>query len=326
MADSIKDAGMPGSDSDPTTNPIPKFIPKRFVERYGSIVDDPDAFFAALAKPVPKSFRVNTIKSNREEVMERFASYGIDIRQTPWYDDAFVTDNLDIGMSLEHFLGFIYIQELTSMLPPLVARNELSRANLVLDGCAAPGSKTTQIAAMMGNRGVIYANDSDYSRIRALKFNLEKTGVLNTVITNMGLQKYPPRQFDCVFIDAPCSSEGTCRKNDKIFFTWDEGYIAKNAEMQKKLILKGFDLLAPGGMMIYSTCTFAPEENEAVLDYLLCQREDAKIEKVVIPGLKTAKGITSFAGVDFDSSVKDCIRIWPHHNDTDGFFLAGVRK
>ncbi len=301
-------------------------IPKRFIERYSRVVDDTDAFFSILTTPVPKSFRVNTIKSDAKTVMERFDSYGMSYRQMGWYEDAFTTDNLDIGFSLEHFTGAIYIQELTSMLPPLVMRKELESASLVLDGCAAPGSKTTQIAAMMDNLGVIFANDSDYSRIRALKFNLEKTGVLNTVITNMGLQKYPSRQFDCVFIDAPCSSEGTCRKNDKIFFTWDEGYIAKNAEMQKKLILKGFDLLAPGGMMIYSTCTFAPEENEAVVDCLLSQREGAKIERIEIPGLKTANGVAGFEGAEYDSSVKDCIRIWPHHNDTDGFFLAGVRK
>lgn len=248
------------------------------------------------------------------------------IRSVPWYEDAFVSESLEIGSTLEHFTGSIYIQELSSMLPPLVMRKELSKASLVLDGCAAPGSKTTEIAAFMGNRGAIIANDTDFDRIRALKFNLEKCGVLNTIITNMDLRKFPPREFEAVFIDAPCSSEGTCRKSESLLRSWSERFIKKNSETQKGLITKGFDMLAPGGAMIYSTCTYAPEENEAVLDHLLISRKDARIEKISVPGLKSAEGITSWEGRQFDDEVRKAIRIWPHLNNTEGFFLAKVTR
>lgn len=301
-------------------------IPDRFRERYSQIVDDPDAFFRCICQFVPKSFRVNTIKSDRKTVLERFAGYGMNIHGVPWYEDAFISESLEIGSTLEHFAGSIYIQELASMLPPLLMRKELEDARLVLDGCAAPGSKTTEIAAFMKNRGTIIANDTDFDRIRALKFNLEKCGVLNTIITNMDLRKYPPREFDAIFIDAPCSSEGTCRKSESLLRSWSERFIKKNSDTQKGLITKGFDMLAPDGAMIYSTCTYAPEENEAVLDHLLKSRSDARIEKISVPGLRCAQGITGWEGRSFDDQVRNAIRIWPHMNDTEGFFLAKVTR
>jgi len=301
-------------------------IPERFRERYGAIVDDPAAFFACLTTFPPKSFRVNGLKARRENVVERFGQYGMGLRSVPWYEDAFISDSLEIGSTLEHFLGHIYIQELTSMLPPLLVRDRLPNARLVLDGCAAPGSKTSEIAALMGNRGAIYANDPDYSRIRALKFNLEKTGVLNTVITNMDLRNYPNMRFNVVFIDAPCSSEGICRKNDSILSSWSEHFIHRHSKLQKQLITKGFDLVAPGGVLVYSTCTYAPEENEEVLDWLLSNREEAKIEYISLSGFKTSPGITCWGDREFAPAVARAARIWPHHNDTDGFFMAKVVK
>jgi len=243
----------------------------------------------------------------------------------PWYEDAFVCDSLDIGGTLEHFTGMIYMQELVSMLPPVIVRKELENATTVLDACAAPGSKTTQMAAIMRNRGTIIANDLDYSRIRALKFNLEKTGALNTVITNYDLQHFPKNQFDVVLLDAPCSAEGTMRKNERLFATWSASSIPSYSGNQKVLMLKAFDLLRPGGTLIYSTCTFAPEENELVVDHLLKNRE-ASLEPIRIKGMKTTPGIQEWEGRSFDERVSATIRIWPHHNDTGGFFLARVVK
>jgi len=301
-------------------------IPQPFRERYCPLVDDEDAFLASLARLLPKSLRVNTLKSSPEAVKERFSGYGIKLTSVPWYEDAFVCDNPDAGFSLEHFTGAIYMQELVSMLPPLVVRDNLSQARMVLDGCAAPGSKTTQLAALMGNRGTIIANDVSYSRIRALKFNLEKVGALNTVITNRDLCAFPDIGFEIVILDAPCSAEGTIRKNWEVFDVWSAREVQKYAKVQKQLIMKGFDLLAPGGRMVYSTCTFAPEENEAVVEELLLSRPEARLEPISFTGLKTSKPVEAWDGREFNPEVRKAVRIWPHHNDTGGFFLAKVTK
>ncbi|MFH0738156.1 MAG: RsmB/NOP family class I SAM-dependent RNA methyltransferase [Candidatus Micrarchaeota archaeon] len=299
--------------------------PKAFVDRYCPLVDDADAFLASLGRYLPKSFRVNTLKSSSALVAERFKGYGIGLTRMPYYEDAFISDDPNVGSTLEHFTGAIYMQELVSMLPPLIVREELKEARFVLDACAAPGSKTTQISALMQNRRTIVANDIDYSRIRALKFNLEKTGALNVVVTNQDLRMFPSLQFDLVILDAPCSSEGTIRKNFDLFRTWSEKSVRGCAGLQKTLITKAFDLLAPNGVMIYSTCTFAPEENECILQHLIQERE-AKLETIAFDGLKTSKPLKDWSGTTFDPEVGKALRIWPHHNDTGGFFLARVRK
>ncbi|MEM7816076.1 MAG: RsmB/NOP family class I SAM-dependent RNA methyltransferase [Candidatus Aenigmatarchaeota archaeon] len=203
-------------------------MPKRFIERYENIVDDKEAFFSTLLKRTKKSFRVNTLKSSVSEVRKRMKSYGIEIKNMEWYPEAFVSENPFVSSTLEHFLGYIYMQELASMLPVLAARKDIRKAELVLDCCAAPGSKTTQMAAIMKDRGTIIANDLSYERIRALKFNLEKSGVLNAVITNQDIRFFKggdKLRFDVVILDAPCSSEGTVRKNPGILRNWSENYI-----------------------------------------------------------------------------------------------------
>ena len=303
-------------------------IPELFKERYCSIVDDQDSFLESIKSFRPKSYRINTIKATKDEILSRFSGYGIESKPVSWCDYAFVSDNLEIGSTLEHFLGKIYIQELTSMLPPLVLSSEIEKNDnpFILDSCAAPGSKTTQLAAIMQNRGAVVANDIDYGRIRALRFNVERLGALNTIITNQDFRTYPELKFDHVLLDAPCSAEGTARKNYDVFRIWSERKILSCANLQKQLILKGFDLLKEGGSMVYSTCTFAPEENEAVVDYLLKKRPDAKLESISIEGINHSKGLKSFRDLEFDSSIEKCVRIWPHQNDTDGFFLVKVTK
>lgn len=302
-------------------------LPDSFKERYGKLVDDPEAFFSCLARPLPKTFRVNSLKASADDVIRRMEGYGVHATRMPWYEDAFISSSLDIGATLDHFCGIIYIQELVSMLPPVIVRKELEQAGIVLDACAAPGSKSTQTAAIMRNNGTLVANDLDYSRIRALKFNLEKCGAINTVITNYDLQHFPKQQlYDVVILDAPCSSEGTMRKNEKLFDSWSPRAFPSYSGNQKVLILKAFDLLREGGTLIYSTCTFAPEENELVVDHLLKNRELASIEPISVEGMKLSKGVVEWENEGFDPRVGMCARIWPHHNDTGGFFMARVGK
>jgi NOL1/NOP2/sun family putative RNA methylase len=300
-------------------------LPRTFVTRYEKLADDPEAFFESMLTLLPKSLRVNTLKANSGLVEQRFAKYGIKLQRVEWYEDAFVSDNPAIASTVEHSVGAIYIQELTSMLPPLLIRDELDRAKSVLDACAAPGSKTTQLAALMNNRGTIVANDVEYERIKPLKSNLERCGALNTVITNMNLLNFPDSEFDLVLLDAPCSSEGTIRRGPKQIFTWSLKRIPAAAARQKQLIIKAFDLLKPGGTMIYSTCTFAPEENEGVIDFLL-QNRQAFLKEIDVSHLQLTDGITEWEKAIYDPRVKKCKRVFPHHNDTGGFFLAKITK
>ncbi len=300
-------------------------IPADFRSRYEFLSNQPENFFEALLRPLPRSCRVNALKADTAHVRERIEGYGIPLRPCAWYEDAFVSADVRLGATLEHFIGAIYIQDLTSMLPPLLVRDELGESSSVLDACAAPGSKTTQLAALMKNRGTIVANDLEYERIRALKFNLEKTGTLNTVVTNYDLRSFPETQFDVILLDAPCTSEGTMRKDRKLFTWWSAKRIPASAHRQKQLIIKSFDLLASGGTLVYSTCTFAPEENEEVVQYLL-ENRPAELVPIDIPGLTMTPGLDSWQGKTLDTRLSLTRRIFPHYHDTGGFFLAKVRK
>ncbi len=309
-------------------------FPQKFVDRYSSIVDDEKAFFSCLCEILPRAFRINNIKGDKKEVLENFQRYGIDLESVPWYTDAFITNSKSIGNTIEHFMGHIYVQELTSMIPPLILFDQqiprkfhTAQIGTVLDAAAAPGSKTTQMADLMGNTGCIVANDSSYMRTKSLKFNLEKLGVVNTVITNYDFRRFPGNmRFDRILLDAPCSSEGTIRKNPNVMDMWSLKTIFKISRLQKSLILRAFDLLEDGGTLVYSTCTFGPEENEGVVDYLLENRNGAELETVNVDGLKLSSGITKFEDREFNPDVERCRRIWPHHNNTGGFFITKIRK
>lgn len=300
-------------------------FPEEFQRRYRQVSSDPDAFLQALALPLPRTARVNSLKATVEQVRARFERYGIPYRAAPWYEQAFTTDDVSAAKTIEHFVGAIYIQDFASMLPPLAVKDDLTNAEMVLDACAAPGSKTTQLAALMNNHGTIVANDVEYQRIKALKFNCEKCGVFNTAITNYDLNRFPDQRFDVVLLDAPCTSEGTIRKDRKVLTWWGMRHVYTAAARQKGLILKSFDLLAGGGVLIYSTCTFAPEENEEVVQYLL-ENRDAQLEPIAIENFRLAPGLCEWRERRFDPHMDRTARVQPQDNDTGGFFLARIRK
>lgn len=151
---------------------------------------------------------------------------------------------------------------------------------------------------------------------------------MNAVVTNQDFRffKLDNHKADFILLDSPCTSEGTVRKEWDVLSEWSERRIIGMCRLQKQLITKGFDMLKRGGSMVYSTCTFAPEENEEVVQYLLDNREGAKVEKIDLKGLKTCPGVEKWGKAEFSGEVKKVCRIWPHHNNTGGFFLAKVRK
>lgn len=304
-------------------------VPRLFVERYRKILGkEVKKLVEYSLKPLRKSIRVNTIKISREDCIKLLEKKGWNLQQIPWYEDGFWILNRNeeqVGNTLEHFMGYFYVQEASSMIPPLVLEPE--EKNLILDIAASPGSKTTQIAQIINNKGCIIANDISLERIKILRFNLEKCGVINTIVTRMDgrLFKNFREKFDKILLDAPCSSEGVMRKDWKVISRWSLNIINRMSSLQKELISSALIALKSGGTLVYSTCTMAPEENEEVVDFAL-KNFDIEIVKTKIKGLKARGGILEWYDKNFSEDVKNCIRIWPHDNDTEGFFIAKIIK
>ncbi len=236
----------------------------------------------------------------------------------------------ELGRALEHILGYYYIQELASMLP-IIALNPKENEK-ILDLCAAPGSKTTQIAAKMKNSGLIIANEINLGRIKILASNLERCGVINTIITRKegralcNKLKQLNFRFDKILLDAPCSGEGTLRSTPATYSMWNFKTIKRLSRIQKQLFETAFEILEIGGEIVYSTCTHAPEENEEVIDYILEKFKDKiKIEKIKLP-IKCRQGIINWEDKKYNNQVKESCRIYPQDNNTEGFFIAKLKK
>ena len=299
-------------------------IRQGIIERYSVLVKDPTEFAEAIHKPLKQSFRINTLKGDKENILEQLRNYDPEITEVPWNKNAYVSQLNNLGSSLEHFVGQIYIQELTSMIPPLVVK-DLTDNNTILDCCAAPGSKTTQIASMMQNRGHIIANDSRHARLKSLRGNLDRLGVTNTTVTLRDFKSFPNTEADLYLVDAPCSSEGTIRKKNAVVRMWKEKDYKRFTKLQKGLLKKACEMAPSGSTIVYSTCTFSPEENERVISEII-DNQPVKVENIGINGLKTSPGITEWNGKQYNKEVEKCMRIWPHHNDTDAFFVARLEK
>lgn len=292
-------------------------------ERYRSLIDDFEAFQAACERPLPRTVRVNTIKVSTDEVQTAFADAGIDTQQVDWTDDVLEVDTNSPGATWPSMHGWIHTQEEVSTLPPVVL--DPQPGEIVWDAAAAPGSKATQLAAQMDDEGRLIANDTSLGRLSALRFNAERLGVTNVAVTNTDGRNYSLKpfsfdEFDRALVDAPCSGEGTIRKNPDAIDDWTIDHVESVSGIQKGLLRRAVQATKPGGRVVYSTCTLAPEENEAVLDYVL-DAEDCRIVEQSLP-LDHRPGVTEWHDQTYDPSVERAARIYPHLNDTGGFFIA----
>ncbi|WP_152041756.1 RsmB/NOP family class I SAM-dependent RNA methyltransferase [Salinigranum salinum] len=292
------------------------------LERYAPLVDDPDAFRAACERPLPYAVRVNTIKATADRVTAAFDEAGVGYTPVDWNRELLTLEG-KAGRTWPYFLGWIHGQEEVSALPATVL--DPRPGERVWDACAAPGSKTTQLAALMDDRGTLVGNDNSLGRLSALRHNAERLGVTNLVVTNRDARNFSMRglgfeAFDRAIVDAPCSCEGTCRKNPTALEEWTLDHVHQVAGVQKGILKRAVQATRPGGTVVYSTCTFAPEENEAVLDHVLGE-EDCRLVPFETP-LETSPGVTEWEGKTFDPSVERAHRVYPHQNDTGGFFCA----
>ncbi len=306
-----------------------------FIERMKELLgEDFEFYLEILEVPPVRSIRCNTLKISPENLKKRLENNGWKINQ-PWkdYPEVMIVESQlkpgELGNSLEHLLGYYYIQELASMLPVLVLKPEKNQ--LVLDLCAAPGSKTTQMSAFMENTGTIIANEISIGRLRILATNLERCGASNVIITKKEGAAFCKRlekeniQFDKILLDAPCSGEGTIRSTPKTPVMWNINTVNLLSNMQKNLVSSAISILKKGGELVYSTCTHAPEENEEIVDFVLKNFSNMKIEKILLP-IQSKPGILSWKDKEYSEDVKFACRVYPHVANTEGFFLAKFRK
>ncbi|WP_202319484.1 NOL1/NOP2/sun family putative RNA methylase [Archaeoglobus neptunius] len=286
------------------------------------MIDPSDEFIQYMLKPLRSSVRVNTLKADAEVVKENMKE--VITGDVPWCREGFFVSIDDFSAVPEHQLGIIFSQEASSMIPPVVMSPEPGMD--VLDIAASPGAKTTQIAQYMENKGCIVANDVKYQRINILISNLQKCGVLIAKVTEKDGRYFGRfrNRFDAVLVDAPCSNMGMIRKNYKNIRLWRLKDCYSLSKLQKELLLAAYRSVKPGGVVVYSTCTLEPIENEEVVHYLL-KNTDAEIENIKIPAQRT-RPFLRFDGKEYLEEVRRCLRIHPQDNDTEGFFVAKLRK
>jgi 16S rRNA (cytosine1407-C5)-methyltransferase len=272
--------------------------------------------------------RSNSIKTNRDEVQENLLSnYGIATEKLSDISDALkvVGDKTLIGKTLEHSIGEYYIQSLSSMIPPIVLNPQPT--DKVLDLCSAPGSKTTQIAALMQNKGTLLVNEIQLDRLKTLVFNLERMNVVNAgVIHSKGevLSRFFQNHFDKILVDAPCSGLGIMQKKNEISNWWTKEKAEQLSELQYRLLLSALKMVKVGGEIVYSTCTLSVEENEFVIDKLL-KKFPIKLLPVTLPVI-SHNAFTQFQGEQFDESLKHAQRIIPWEVNSEGFFVVKILK
>ena len=306
-----------------------------FLERMQKLLGkDMEKYMEFSKKRVQNSIRCNTLKISPEKLKKRLEEKGWDIEQ-PFKENPeimIIKNELmpgEIGRSLEHLLGYYYVQEISSMLPVIALKPKPNE--LVLDIAAAPGSKTTQIAAEMNNTGTIIANDINLKRLKILASNMERCGALNAILTKRDgivlCQRLKENGFlfDKILVDAPCSGEGTIRSSPATYQMWNPNTIKVLSKLQKSLLASTIEILKPEGEIVYSTCTHAPEENEEVLDFALNKFKNVKIEKISLP-VKCRPGITKWLDGSYDKNVEKSSRIYPQDNYTEGFFIAKIKR
>ena len=300
-------------------------LPQSFLDSMKEILgEDYEAFLAGFDGQRQYGLRVNTLKMNLEE-FERIAPFHL--KKVPWISNGYFYEAEDVPAKHPFYsAGLYYLQEPSAMTP--ASRLKVQPGERVLDLCAAPGGKATELGAALQGEGLLVANDINTARARALLRNLELFGISNSFVTNEPphvLAERFPEFFHKIMVDAPCSGEGMFRKNPAVVDSWQEKGPEYFSKLQREIIVQAADMLLPGGMMFYSTCTFSPLENEKTITHLLKERPDME----VIPmedyeGF--AEGLTSYRGEVFDESCKLCRRIWPHKMSGEGHFMALLHK
>ncbi|SVB03543.1 uncharacterized protein METZ01_LOCUS156397 [marine metagenome] len=293
--------------------------------RYRSIISEWDRFQDAISRRDPTTLRVRTGRVSREDIAERLRAQGFTLERVEGLPDFLrvLGGPHSVADTVENWLGLFYVQQAsTGVAAPALGARPGER---ILDLCAAPGGKTTHIADTMEDDGCIVAVDRNASRIRALLGNLYRTAHPNVLVVSGDSRSLPDGAlFDRVLVDAPCSAEGTLRRKGGQPREQSAKFRNQVPRRQEALLRRAVALTRPGGVVLYSTCTFAPEENEAVVDRVL-STEDVVLEPINLE-VPHAPGLTRFEGQTYDTQMEGACRIYPHHLDSGGFFMARFRR
>lgn len=310
-----------------------RILPEKFLNRVEAIIskEKKESVLTAFTIRKPCTFRANPLKISAVELKRKLSELSIEVTPVRWNSEAFILQNVPQKKLMETHLykdGFLYIQGLSSMIPALVLDPKPNEK--ILDIAAAPGSKTTQIAAMMGNTGEILANDKSHIRNYKLKANIELQGVTNTHVTQFPGQimwKKLPEYFDRSLVDVPCTMEGRFYTEDpKSFRDWSTNKIKYLIEIQKYLLRSAISCTKPGGTIVYSTCTLEPDENEKIIDWMIKKEEGAiTIEEIVLPFFSFDRPLMEWNGRPMNNEVRHTARIIPTEL-YEGFYIAKIKK
>ena len=308
-------------------------FPEEFLERLKHIVPAKkyEQVLSAMSSPRATSFRVNTLRATREHVLKALAEEGIEVNAIGWYEEGYWVSHVQreaLLASAPYEAQEIYVQNQSSMIPPLILAPKPGQK--VLDLTAAPGSKTLQIACMMDQEGEIAAVEVVRERFFKLRNNLQSQGateVRTFLKDGRSVWRHRPEYFDCVLLDAPCSSEGRFQAElPDTFAYWSKRKIKDMAHKQKRLLQSAIQCLKPGGTLVYSTCSFSPEENESIITGAMKRHKEAlEILTCPIDLENFAPGKTSWNGTEYLPDVTKARRILPTYQ-MDGFFVCKIVK
>ena len=288
------------------------------MDQYRKIIDDWQAFKQEADRKPVNAVRKNRLKAG-EDFEQRLAQ-DFKYEQAEWNSDIYRLETKSPGKSILHWRGEYYVQEESATVPVDVL--DPRPGEKVLDMCAAPGGKSTQIASRMNNKGLVVANDVSAQRMKSLHANIYRTGSAIVEATNYDARNMPGQSFDRILVDAPCSGEGDRYRRD--FSAAGEKESRDLSNLQFHLLEKASTMLKEGGTLVYSTCTINPEENEAVLDRAV---EETDLElKTAETEIKHVRGVQEFEEKSFEADMKKAVRVYPHHVNSGVIFVARLGK
>lgn len=291
---------------------------------------DETAAVELLSTPRRQSLRLNPIQGNKQQSLDALTKEGWKGRAYDWFADGYTLDSSIEAVRDSALVagGKVFIQNAASWLPVIALDPHPN--DKILDVCAAPGGKTSHIAAVTANRAHIWANDNSRPRLNKLQTNMDRLGVAierYTLYDATALaRKLEGQQFDRILLDAPCSGEGLMNlANNSDLATWSVAHIKRLQQLQKRIISQAWHLLKPGGTLVYSTCTMAPEENEAVVDYLLRMHEDARVVPLDIQLPNRVATVKKWNNKRYAPQVSGCVRLIPSEY-IEAFFVCKLEK
>lgn len=308
-------------------------LPRKFTEKMENLLGDEfDKFMSSYDAPRVYGLRINRLKLGVEQWKKR-SSMKDGVRPVPWIEDGlYYKEGERPGKHPHYHAGLYYIQEPSAMAP--VELLDVLPGHRVLDLCAAPGGKSTQIAGKLQGSGVLVSNDNARERTKALAKNIELAGVRNAIVLNeepAAIAAVFPAWFDRILVDAPCSGEGMFRKDDSMIAEWEKHSTLRCSVMQRDILRHAAAMLAPGGRIVYSTCTFSPEENEQQIAVFLAEHDDFFVEAVPLQfgwtaGRSDLAAETAQLDAERLQSIQGTVRLWPHLIEGEGHYAAVLRR